>query len=224
MLEARDSLSYADITDAIRRGLGTLEYADPEAGMVYRLMEGLAYIAVFSDDAASFLPHLPEKGLAVVHGDRTARFMMENMGFEGVEATYLYVYRGSRPAGTSADIRTLDASYLRFVTERYDTSSESDIMNAIVNGHLYGAFSPSGDIMGFTGFHSEGSMGMLTVLPEYRRRGVGEALEKHLLRTAIDEGRTPFCNVYLSNSASIALQEKLGLERGDVLSWWIWKE
>ena len=183
MLEARDSLSYADITDAIRRGLGTLEYADPEAGMVYRLMEGLAYIAVFSDDAASFLPHLPEKGLAVVHGDRTARFMMENM-----------------------------------------TSSESDIMNAIVNGHLYGAFSPSGDIMGFTGFHSEGSMGMLTVLPEYRRRGVGEALEKHLLRTAIDEGRTPFCNVYLSNSASIALQEKLGLERGDVLSWWIWKE
>ncbi len=224
MLEAHDSLSYADIIDAIRRDLGVLEYSDPEAGMIYRHREGLAYIAAFSDDAASILPYIPDKGLAVVHGGETARFMMEEMGYEGVEATYLYVYRGSRPDEVSADIRPLDASYLRFVTERYDTSSESDIMNAIENGHLYGAFSPSGDLMGFTGFHSEGSMGMLTVLPEYRRHGVGEALEKHLLRVAIDEERTPFCNVYISNSASIALQEKLGLERGDVLSWWIWKE
>ena len=67
-------------------------------------------------------------------------------------------------------------------------------------------------------------MGMLTVFPDYRRKGLGFELEKHLINTALEEGRRAYCNVFFSNTASIALQEKLGLSRGPVFSWWTWKE
>ena len=78
--------------------------------------------------------------------------------------------------------------------------------------------------MGFAGFHEEGSMGMLVVLPEYRRQGVGERLERHLIRSAMLSGGIPYCNVFISNSASLSLQAKLGLREGSVRSWWLWTE
>ena len=84
--------------------------------------------------------------------------------------------------------------------------------------------SDDGGIMGFAGFHEEGSMGMLVVLPEYRRQGVGERLERHLIRSAMLSGGIPYCNVFISNSASLSLQAKLGLREGSVRSWWLWTE
>ena len=104
MLEAHDSLSYADIIDAIRRDLGVLEYSDPEAGMIYRHREGLAYIAAFSDDAASILPYIPDKGLAVVHGGETARFMMEEMGCTEAFMYYFNPREGTRAASMDGQI------------------------------------------------------------------------------------------------------------------------
>ena len=221
-LSSLDPVSYADIIDALTRGEGNTEYFSPDSGIVYHHKDGVHYIACTGPDKASFIRHIPSRCLASVHGEWESGYMMDSLGYERVEPTYLFSY-GGEPFGKSENVHPLDLSYLDFVISRYNTSSEEDIRAAMETGHLYGAF--SGDsLMGFAGFHMEGSMGMLLVLPEYRRRGVGEILEKHLITTAIEEGRKPFCNVFVSNSASIAMQEKLGLERGGILSWWTWKD
>ena len=223
-LETEDRLSYADIIDALLREEGETLFFAPEAGIVFRHFSGVFYIASTGPDEASLLGNLPREGLCDVHSSGIAAYMMERMAYKGSEETYLFSYSGDILIDASCPIRPLDNSFIGFVMEHYDTSSAEDIKAAFSSAHIYGAFSPDGDLMGFAGFHEEGSMGMLTVLPEYRRRGIGEALERHLISTALSEGRVPFCNVYASNSASIALQGKLGLMRGEIPSWWIWTE
>ena len=65
-------------------------------------------------------------------------------------------------------------------------------------------------------------MGLLEIFPEYRRRGLGTAMESFVINEAMRRGSVPFCNVYVSNDASIMLQRDLGLDRGDIMSWWVW--
>ena len=52
-------------------------------------------------------------------------------------------------------------------------------------------------------------MGLLEILPEYRRLGLAYALEAHLINHLLSLGRVPFCQVALYNEASIRLQKKL---------------
>lgn len=61
------------------------------------------------------------------------------------------------------------------------------------------------------GFHDDGSMGMLEILPPFRRRGYAAQLEAFLIAAALKEGRTPYCHVVDGNEASLYLQRKMGL-------------
>lgn len=57
-------------------------------------------------------------------------------------------------------------------------------------GQLWGLFE-DGQLAAFIGVHHEGSMGILEVLPEYRRRGLAMALEGWLIRWHLERGWTP---------------------------------
>lgn len=77
-------------------------------------------------------------------------------------------------------------------------------------GTLYGAFL-DGKLAGFVGTHDEGSIGVLTVVPEFRRRGLGTYLECLAIRKALERGDLPFGQVAPGNGASLALQRSLGM-------------
>ncbi len=218
-----DRISFADIIDALRRREGENLFFSEDSGIVFRHKSGLHYVAAFGDSPEVF-SYMPEDAFICAHGEKAYNYAVSNLGYKAVEPTYLFVYTGDAFPLEDASIKTLDSSFVPFVMEHYDVSSEEDVALAAAAGHLFGAFSPSGELMAFTGFHSEGSMGMLTVFPEYRRMGLGSKMEKMLINTALREGRTAFCNVFISNEASIRLQGKLGLERAALLSWWTWKE
>ena len=222
-IQALDGISYADILDALELNEGEVEFFSEHSGLVFHHNDGIYYIADFGNSVDELIPHIPSKCLASVHGQMVADYMMDELSYEKVEPTYLYLYRGNEFPDVEG-ICALDSSAVPFICENYSTSSEEDIRNAADNNHLFGMVDEEGRIMAFAGFHEEGSMGILTVLPPYRRMGLGERLEKHLINTALKEGRRAYCNVFLSNSASIALQEKLGLEQGRVLSWWTWRD
>lgn len=68
-----------------------------------------------------------------------------------------------------------------------------------------------GRLAGFAGTHQEGSMGMLTVLPEYRRRGLGLYLEQLSIARSLERGWLPFGQIAHSNEASLALQRSAGM-------------
>ena len=97
------------------------------------------------------------------------------------------------------------------------------IRERIDAGRLWGIFSGA-ELTGFGGFHSEGAMGMLEILPQYRRSGYGRLMECFLIDKALSEGRMAYCNVYMSNEASILLQRRLGLVASEMLTSWLWKD
>jgi len=75
----------------------------------------------------------------------------------------------------------------------------------------------------FIGLHDDFSMGMLFVLPEYRRMGWAERLERALTAKVLEMGELPYGHVFIDNENSLRLQEKLGFTRCSDKVFWMWK-
>ncbi|MFQ9917932.1 MAG: GNAT family N-acetyltransferase [Flavonifractor plautii] len=74
---------------------------------------------------------------------------------------------------------------------------------------MLGAF-VDGTLAGFAGFHGEGSIGLLEVLPAYRRRGLGEALLRGAVRLALERGAVCLWPGAVSiNAPSLAPEKRL---------------
>lgn len=132
------------------------------------------------------------------------------------------------PDGRGEDgfaIRTLTEEYIPFVAEHYsEIGSPEYVTERILHGAVYGAFYDE-KIVGFIANHEEGSIGMLYVLPEYRKRHVAMALETYCMNLAVERGEIPYGQVVLGNEASIHLQEKMGIcfAKGTIV-WMGWAE
>lgn len=75
---------------------------------------------------------------------------------------------------------TLDDIYSEYVYNNYSSKDTVDvdyIKNRIKTNTMLGAFIDK-KLVGFIGTHEEGSIGILEVLPQYRKRGIGEMLQK----------------------------------------------
>ena len=167
--------------------------------------------------------HLPHTGLYVAHGALCARLLREETGCTGGQkcrqARYL---RPVPPAPVpGVELRILDESHTDLVFEHYHMAPGRDyVAERLAAGAMTGAFL-DGVLAGFIGIHEEGSIGMLEVLPAYRRRGLGYALEAGAIRRALKEGAIPYCQVIEGNTASMELQKKLGLEFSDGFVYWL---
>lgn len=122
-------------------------------------------------------------------------------------------------------IRTLTEEYIPFVAEHYSEIGTSEyVSERIRHGAVYGAFYDE-KIVGFIANHEEGSIGMLYVLPEYRKRHVAMALETYCMNLAVERGEIPYGQVVLGNEASIRLQEKMGIcFAKETIVWMGWAE
>ena len=131
---------------------------------------------------------------------------------KGVPCTQ-WVYGGSEPPQVpAAEVRPITEEYLPLCAAHYHPEDDEAayLRSRMEAGQLWGLFE-GGQLAAFIGVHHEGSMGILEVLPEYRRQGLAMALEGWLIRWHLERGWTPFCHVYEDNPASHALQKKLGL-------------
>ena len=111
------------------------------------------------------------------------------------------------------------------MAEHYSEIGTSEyVSERIHHGAVYGAFYDE-KIVGFIANHEEGSIGMLYVLPEYRKRHVAMALETYCMNLAVERGEIPYGQVVLGNEASIRLQEKMGIcfAKGTIV-WMGWAE
>ncbi len=119
------------------------------------------------------------------------------------------------------EIRALTENDLPFVLENYHNpgSVEAHIRDRIQAGMIGGII--DGKLAGFVGIHQEGAMGLLEVLPEFRRRGLAELLECEIIRACLSSGNLPYCHIRKGNAASMALQQKLGLSLDMTPVYWV---
>ena len=102
----------------------------------------------------------------------------------------------------------------------YDMENADEARAHIEKGELFAA-EYEGKLAGFMGLHDDGSMGLLEVFPEYRKLGIGRAIEKFFINFCLDRGWTPYGQVFLDNEKSFSLQQNLGMsvDRTKTLCW-----
>lgn len=216
-----DRLSYVDMICMLGMEGSSVPYAGDDGAYV-KMDDHLVSIASFSG-GDGILSHL-EDGfpLVCVHDENLRNVLVNDLGYENEEGCWSCSWWGGPTGECGHDMRTLDTSYLERIHEVYSLSDRQELERDLEKGMVTGLFVED-SLVGFIGFHREGSMGMLHVFEPYRRRGYAEVLERHDIDRALAMGLIPYCHVFFSNRASLALQAKLGLERGSRPIWWLWR-
>lgn len=143
---------------------------------------------------------------------------------EKLPITGLYRLDGQQAEG-QPQMKKLEVDHLDVVADNYDgmdatEGTRSYLKERIEKGWIFGAF-VEGELAGFVGMHTEGSIGMLTVLPQYRGRGIGKALETYAVNVSLEHGFTPYGQVKEGNEVSMRLQESLGLCFSKTQVYWL---
>ena len=189
----RDELLHTDMLEALRRGLGYVAAAEEE-GVLLSVDEG--YCGMLScRDGETALRLLRGRAfpLLAIHQSEQEELLCGSLGME----TWMRCFQAVE-------------EHLDFLVANYRHEDSEYLVWLLERRALFGLFR-EGQLAGFIGKHAEGSMGLLEVLPAWRRQGVGEALERFLIARELREGNRPYCHVFFDNAASLALQRKLGL-------------
>ena len=210
----------------LQRGTGTIIEEQEDMLFLFDTVSEAYFLAC--DD--------PDKGMEVLdrHRDREFRLLMtsdhrtgllafEKYGFADRLECYQTAYYGALPeCDDRLTVRKAREKDLPFLMRTYHLISPEEMEKVVARGCMYLGYA-DGEIAGFIGEHLEGSMGLLYILPRFRRRGYASALEKHYIRDTMIQGMTPFGQVEKDNKISLRLQEKIGMTRSDDLIVWMWK-
>lgn len=220
----RDPVRYIDMTEAVRRGIGTVLYASPSAALVDvpspEQPNGFhTYLMCCAglEEAQRLCGLLPSGGgfLLAAHEDFCVPLLKERFGatlfLEG--ASYQAAYLRTQPPvlqDCGLAIRQLGVSGLPQVAAHYQLEGEDYLRSLLERGQLFGGFL-NGVMVGFAGRHTEGSIGLLEILPQYRRQGFATELERYMIRLELSLCHIPFGQVLTDNAPSLALQRSLGM-------------
>ena len=216
----REAVRYMDMILPIRRGTADVICAD-EGGVLLRetVSGGYFVTAGTLDDVERLLGSIDAApDLVAAHQDFAAAACERRFGLKRVMRCHQAVWMGGEPPQIELPrlhIAPLPVDMAEAVCAIYTYDIGLDyIEDRLRAGAIVGAY--AGDALaGFMGMHKEGSMGMLEVMPEYRRAGVATQLIAHLCGEVIGQGLTPFSQFGLKNEASRRLHERLGF----VISW-----
>lgn len=207
----RDAAGYGYLTDFYRRG-AEVRWLD-ERGIVLR--NERYRITYVGGEVSETLEVLHGPGLVLTENERlTAALMKAHPDWDLGVFTQAYYLKPTPPElapRPGLSFRPLNQEDADFVLANYHNPGayEKHIRERIAEGMLGGMV--DGELAGFVGIHQEGAIGMLEVLPAFRRRGLAEALEREIISAQLERGCFPYCHIRLGNQASVALQEKLGL-------------
>lgn len=220
-----DLLLHMDMLESIRRGREALLYIDQNGVLLLDQPSGTYMVSTTCEDIAEkILPLIKNAALIECHQKFYAKELAEQshlyIGPDCYQAVYCKEQRISQE-WTGVEIKQLDNTFLSAVKDQYHMIQDDEyLLGRLESGVMYGAFLGK-ELAGFIGIHEEGSIGLLEVLPEYRRRGIGMALEAHMVNVMLDKGWTPFGQIIEGNAASFSLQKRLGFSIAEQPLFWM---
>lgn len=223
----KDFSYHADMLDALLEEGTKILYSEEDGVMLRIGKYGPLAVSAKTAEAMTKMASLIEKDryMAII---RPLKFLPEFFAVKGKAETmpcYQASYQSKEPVLEyeipGIEIKPLTEENLEFVCENYD--DDKDYIKSRIEYGMLGAFDKSGNCAGFVGFHGEGAMGLLKVIPEYRRKGIGFVLEAKNLNRRLSEGRIPFCHIVVGNEKSMCLQRKIGMKLSDKIVTWVFK-
>lgn len=222
----KNKLLYMDIAENLRRGRGELVWSDEDGVIVHDKAAGVFMAAGWQQEekiAKLLLQNIREKEQLVIHQESVLRALEKEMPIKKITPVRQAVYtqRSITSASKDVEIRVLGIEHIEEVLAHYALLSDREYIAERLNeGNIVGAYI-GGVLAGFAGTHSEGSIGMLEVFEEYRRKGIGRALEAYMVNKHLSLGYTPYGQVITDNEVSYALQEKMGLRISKEIFYWV---
>ena len=167
--------------------------------------------------------NLKNVGVCAVKSRSAADAVKKLYGFTDENPCSQWVYTlPTAPSDGGLDIRILERKDVPLAASHYHMIDDPlDYFYECVDREWIWGLYEGNRLAGFIGLHPEGSMGMLEILPEFRRKGYGYALEAHLIGVHLRRGWVPYCHVVDGNAASLALQAKLGLTKAELPAIWV---
>ena len=215
MLEGAPMAAFP-IREMIKRGACEVLFAD-EGCVLVNTPPNLQYIYATNRPLARRVMRAMTRpdGVLAALAPEVVRDAKRVVGFDEASACHLAVYERIEPIEEPGahDIRVLDASYADEVLAHYshpEYLEDGELDEMLDAGKMLGAFE-DGELVGFIGLHGDGALGMLEVFLGHRRQGWGRALEAALINRQLEQGFTPWGQVWPSNVPSIRLQESLGV-------------
>ena len=224
----RDTLLHVDMLETIKRGIGEVIYAGNDG--VVLLNSGYTYmISVESEEtlerACSVIGKRPE--VICAHNALFTPLLQEKYGYkhqmECFQCAYMSGEKLDLRASEGIELKPLTIEQLDFVVENYSHNPDRNYILERLEAGMIGAFYGN-EIVGFVGTHTEGTMGMLEIVPAYRRRGIAYTLEAAMINYTLDKGFIPHAHIVTTNEASIKLQEKVGMNFSDKTATWMYDE
>ena len=224
----KDKLLHADMLLTLNMNEGDILYAAPDGVLVYN-RPGCVYMLSMSDEAclSEVLPLMSDAELVVLHQPQFKAPFIQELGLRLDMECFQYVYLNSTPPSIPAppgvELKTIEPAEAAFVFQHYSHASNFEYIQYCIEQGMIGAYKDS-QLMGFIGCHGEGSMGLLEVLPQYRRQGLALCLGAALMAKLLQQGRTPYSQVVVGNEASIALQKRSGMQPADTTVCWLCRD
>lgn len=224
---SQDSLLCANIQNSLLRGSGEIIEDSPEGIFVYESLGQVYYLMAPPALGKEWLCKHEERGynLIVLYNDALISFAAERYHLSLDETCKQIVWTEQQAPARTQElfIRHAQMADLELCMSVYHQSSPEDIRGAVELGNVFLAYKED-EFVGMIGLHMDGSMGMLDVLPAYRRRGYGTEMERMLIAHQLAQGCIPYGQVHLSNNASFALQENIGMKCSQGTLTWLYRE
>ena len=205
-----DILQNAPLLAALKRGTGELVSGGAESALLYEASGVYMLSASGREAAEAALAALPACPCLVACQAELADVPAAKYGLEIGKNCHQAVYTGGPlPLSGALAIRAPGEAELDVIAATYDLDDRAGLARLRDRGMLFAGFAGA-DFVGYVGRHREGSVGLLHVFPQYRRRGYGQELETFILNQVVAAGERPYCQIFEGNHASLALQAKLG--------------
>ena len=219
----RDPLGYAYLLDFYQRGARVC-WMDGEGVALKSDKYDICYVG---GRVPLDVPEVGGSLLLLTDDETTIDALLERGDYQIWDEFYQALWQRELPEvclPEGVTLRPLTQDDMAFVVANYHNPGayESHI-RARINEGMIGA-EVNGRLAGFVGVHQEGCMGLLEVLPEYRRLGLARALEAAIIRQQVGRGRLPYGHVRTGNTASIALQKKMGMDFLERKVYWLFPD
>ena len=222
----KDRLLHIDMLEAIRLKEADILYADEDGVLLYQIPGGIYMLSAACEQSARRISGLmKDAALIVLHqpflkDELMERFSLTRTMFCHQAACF---QDGPVPESTEpADIRPLSMDDFSVILEHYASLPDPEYIKSRLAAGMLGIYADN-ELAGFIGTHPEGTIGMLEILPKYRRRGLAFLLESAMVKRQQARSRLPFAQIIEGNEASLALHVKLGMEiTKDAPVWWLY--
>lgn len=215
------ALSHVDMLEPLKRGTAEVLYAGTDGVILFETQSEACMIALDDLEKCKQIVNFSNYHTFVVHNPNVAGYIKENYTFAHTfnvnQASY---QKNVLFEGNFENVAQLTKKDADVIFKNYKSVDDLEYITQLLNKKLLWGVYENNVLAGFMGVHPEGSMGLLEVLPQFKRKGYGYQLETFLINYFLKKGQMPFCQVVEGNEASLKLQQKIGMEISPETTTW----